>query len=90
VVLRHLRPTSGNSPAQVKRPVARAMAGEPLVRRHRAPPQARARCYTEADVRLLAEVDTALGTVSEPTRQGKNVEHGPFWSISLFRAMPGC
>jgi hypothetical protein len=66
VVLRQLGPTSGNGPAQAKRTVARAMAGEPLVRRYRAPPQACARRYSEADVGLLAAVDTALGTLSEP------------------------
>jgi hypothetical protein len=42
VVLRYLGATSGYGPAQVKRLVARAMAGEPLVRRYRAPPQASA------------------------------------------------
>ena len=66
VVLRYLGATSGYGPAQVKRLVARAMAGEPLVRRYRAPPQAYARRYTEADVRLLAAVDTAFGTLSGP------------------------
>ena len=66
VVLRYLGPTSGYSPAQVKRLVARALAGEPLARRYRAPPQAYARRYTEADVRLLAAVDTAFGTLSGP------------------------
>jgi transposase InsO family protein len=66
VVLRYLGATSGYGPAQVKRLVARALAGEPLVRRYRAPPQAYARRYTEADVRLLAAVDTAFGTLSGP------------------------
>jgi transposase InsO family protein len=66
VVLRYLGATSGFGPAQVKRLVARACAGEPLVRRYHAPPQAYARRYTEVDVRLLAAVDTAFGTLSGP------------------------
>lgn len=37
LVLRYLGATSGFGPAQVKRLVARARAGEPLVRRYRAP-----------------------------------------------------
>ncbi len=78
MVLHYLRPTSGDGPAQAKRPVARAMAGEPLVRPYRAPPQARARRHTEADVRLLAAVATALGTLSEPraVRVGVAVDVG--------------
>lgn len=65
LVLRYLGITSGYGPAQVKRLVARAAAGEPLRRRYLAPPQAFARRYTEADVRLLAAVDSiATATAS--------------------------
>jgi transposase InsO family protein len=46
--------------------VARAAAGEPLRRRYQAPPQVFARRYTEADVRLLAAVDAAFGSLSGP------------------------
>jgi transposase InsO family protein len=66
LVLRYLGITSGYGPAQVKRLVARAAAGASLTRRYQAPPQAFARRYTEADVRLLAAVDTAFGTLSGP------------------------
>jgi transposase InsO family protein len=66
LVLRYLGVTSGYGPAQVKRLVARATMGAPMVRRYRAPARAFARHYTEADVRLLAAVDTAFGTLSGP------------------------
>jgi hypothetical protein len=65
-VQRYLGITSGYAPAQVKRLVARAVTGAPMVRRYRAPPRAFARLYTDADVRLLAAVDTAFGTLSGP------------------------
>lgn len=65
-VLRYLGITSCYGSAQVKRLVARAVTGAPMVRRYHAPARAFARHYTEADVRLLATVDTAFGTLSGP------------------------
>jgi len=41
-------------------------AGDPLVKRYRAPAHAFARRYTAADVALLVEVDRAMGTLSGP------------------------
>lgn len=65
-VLEYLRRLSGYSRAQVTRLVSRWMAGQPLVKRYRAPVHAFARRYTAADIALLAEVDRALGTLSGP------------------------
>lgn len=65
-VLLYLQRLSGYSRAQVTRLVARWMAGEPLLKRYRAPAHAFARRYTAADVALLAKVDRAMGTLSGP------------------------
>jgi uncharacterized protein YmfQ (DUF2313 family) len=66
VVLAYLRRLSGYSRAQVTRLVSRWVAGQPLVKRYRAPEHAFARRYTAADIALLAEVDRAMGTLSGP------------------------
>jgi transposase InsO family protein len=66
VMLVYLQRLSGYSRAQVKRLVATWLAGEPLLKRYRAPAHAFARRYTAADVALLAEVDRAMGTLSGP------------------------
>jgi transposase InsO family protein len=66
VMLVYLQRLSGYSRAQVKRLVATWLAGDPLVKRYRAPKHAFARRYTAADVALLAEVDRTLGTMSGP------------------------
>jgi transposase InsO family protein len=58
--------TTGYACAQVKRLVARALSGQPLVKRYAAPAQAFAQRYTGADVALLAQVDREFGTLSGP------------------------
>ena len=65
-VLAYLQRLSGYSRAQVTRLVSRWTAGKRLVKNYRAPEHAFARCYTAADVALLAEVDRAMGTLSGP------------------------
>jgi transposase InsO family protein len=66
LVLRYLALTTGYGPAQVKRLVARAAAGQRLRRRYRAPAHPFARRFTPADVKLLATVDAACDTLSGP------------------------
>ena len=66
VVLRFLERVSGYSRQQLTRLVRRAGARPPLVKRYRASRSSFARHYTEADVRLLAEIDTLHGTLSGP------------------------
>ena len=65
-VLRYLGVTTGYASAQVKRLVARALSGQPLVKRYAAPAQAFARRYSSADIALLAQVDREFGTLSGP------------------------
>ena len=65
-VLRYLGVTTGYASAQVKRLVARALSGQPLVKRYAAPAQAFARRYSTADIALLARVDREFGTLSGP------------------------
>jgi transposase InsO family protein len=65
-VLRYLGVTTGYASAQVKRLVARALSGQPLVKRYAAPAQGFARRYTSADIALLAQVDREFGTLSGP------------------------
>jgi transposase InsO family protein len=66
VVLAYLQRLSGYSRAQVTRLVARWVARRPLVKRYRAPAHAFAMRYTAADVALLAQVDSALASLSGP------------------------
>ncbi len=66
VVLAYLQRFSSYSRAQVTRLVSRWMARKPLVKQYRAPEHAFARRYTALDVALLAEVDSAMGTLSGP------------------------
>ncbi len=66
VILVYLQRLSGYSRAQVKRLVATWLCGEPLAKRYRAPEHAFARRYTAADIALLAEVDSAMDTLSGP------------------------
>ena len=66
VALAYLQRLSGYSRAQVTRLVSRWMARKPLVKQYRAPEHAFARRYTPLDVALLAEVDSAMGTLSGP------------------------
>jgi transposase InsO family protein len=66
VVLRYLQRTSGYSRAQLTRLLARAVDGQPLGKRYRAPAHAFAKRFTPADVLLLAEVDLAHATMSGP------------------------
>jgi transposase InsO family protein len=65
-LLAYAQRLSGFSRAQVTRLVSRWVAGKPLVKQYRAPGHAFARCYTAADVALLAEVDRAMNTLSGP------------------------
>jgi hypothetical protein len=64
VVLRYLERTSGYSSAQVKRLVARVLAGAVLQRRYVAPSTAYAKRYTQQDIALLAQIDSAFDTLS--------------------------
>src|SRR5688500_10194656 len=66
LVRRYLRRTTGYSRAQLNRLVGRVAAGQPLGKRYRAPASGFARIYTEADIALLAEIDTLHGTLSGP------------------------
>src|SRR5260370_41284226 len=64
--LAYLQRLGGYGRAQVYRLVSRWMARKPLVKQYRAPEHAFARRYTPLDVALLAEVDSAMGTLSGP------------------------
>jgi len=66
LVLRYLQTTCGYSCAQLKRLVARALKGERLHKRYRAPKQAFARRFMDQDIVLLAAVDRDFGTLSGP------------------------
>lgn len=64
VVLRFLERVSGYSRQQLTRLVKRGAARGPLIKRYRAPRVGFARLYSDADVRLLAEIDSLHGTLS--------------------------
>jgi transposase InsO family protein len=66
VVMRYLERTTGYSRQQLTRLVARAVRGEILAKRYRAPKEGFPRKYTDDDVKLLAELDTLHGTLSGP------------------------
>lgn len=66
VVMRYLLRTTGYSPAQLKRLVRRARAGEALAKHYTAPLEGFARKFTSIDVALLAETDALHGTLSGP------------------------
>jgi transposase InsO family protein len=64
VVLAYLRRLSSYSRAQITRLVSRWMAHKPLMKQYCAPNHAFTRRYTVTDVALLAEVDSAMNTLS--------------------------
>lgn len=66
VVFAYLLHTCGYSRAQLRRLVRRALAGEKLSKRYRAPATGFRRHYQEADVALLAATDALHGTLSGP------------------------
>lgn len=66
VVMRYLERTTGYSRQQLTRLVGRAVRGEILAKRYRAPRQGFPRKYTAGDVALLAELDALHGTLSGP------------------------
>jgi transposase InsO family protein len=66
LVLRYLERTSGYSRQQITRLVKQAVSGKPLRTHYGAPRKGFTRTYTEADVRLLAQVDAAHDTLSGP------------------------
>ena len=64
VVLRFLERVSGYSRQQLTRLVKRGGERRPLIKRYRAPRVGFARRYNDADVRLLAQIDSLHGTLS--------------------------
>jgi transposase InsO family protein len=66
VVMRYLEHTTGYSRQQLTRLVSRAVHGERLVKRYRAPESGFPRKFTDHDVALLAELDALHGTLSGP------------------------
>lgn len=66
LVLQFLKVVSGYGPAQVKRLVARVVAGQRLRKHYAAPAHAFARRFTSADIALLAYVDREFDTLSGP------------------------
>lgn len=66
VVMRYLERTTGYSRQQLTRLVGRAVRGETLAKRYRAPQKGFARKFTAGDVALLAELDALHGTLSGP------------------------
>ena len=66
MVLTYLGRISRYSRALVTRLVSRRVAGKILVKQYRAPEWAFAKVYTAVDRALLAEVDQAMGTLSDP------------------------
>jgi transposase InsO family protein len=66
VVMRYLEHTSGYSRQQLTRLVGRAIRGERLVKRYRAPKSGFPRKFMDHDVTLLAELDALHGTLSGP------------------------
>ena len=61
---RYLEKVTGLSRAQVTRLISRRLDGKPLVDRRGTPARPFPRRYTDADIRLLAELDTLHGTLS--------------------------
>jgi len=66
VVMRYLEHTTGYSRQQLTRLVGRAVRGQRLVKRYRAPKKGFARKFSARDVALLAELDALHGTLSGP------------------------
>ncbi|MGH8546612.1 MAG: integrase [Gammaproteobacteria bacterium] len=66
VVMRYLERTTGYSRQQLTRLVGRAVRGELLAKRYRAPKQGFRRKFTARDVALLAELDALHDTLSGP------------------------
>src|SRR5690606_18164487 len=66
VVFAYLLRTCAYSRAQLRRLVCRALAGEVLRKRYRAPVKGFAREYRDEDVALLAATDALHGTLSGP------------------------
>ena len=66
LVLRYLERTTGYSRQQIARLVKQAATGKTLRTHYARPRQGFTRTYTEADVRLLAEIDALHGTLSGP------------------------
>jgi hypothetical protein len=66
VVMRYLERTTGYSRQQLTRLVGRAVRGEILAKRYRAPEQGFPRKFTVRVVELLAELDALHGTLSGP------------------------
>jgi transposase InsO family protein len=66
VVMRYLEHTTGYSRQQLTRLVSRAVHGERLVKRYRAPESGFPRKFTDRDIALLAELDALHGTLSGP------------------------
>ena len=64
MVLRFLERVSGYSRQQLTRLVKRGGERRPLIKRYRAPRVGFARRYNDADVRLLAQIDSLHGTLS--------------------------
>ena len=62
----YLGRTSGYSRAQLARMIRQYLDSGRMLRRDAKPRSGFARVYTEADVRLLAEIDTLHGTLSGP------------------------
>ena len=65
-MLRYLERTTGYSRQQITRLVKQARAPEKLSTNYTGPRQGFTRRYTQADVRLLAELDAQHGTLSGP------------------------
>jgi transposase InsO family protein len=66
VVLRYLAHITEYSRQQLTRLVQRCLAGEPLVKRYRAPRGGFPRKFSATDVTLLAQTDALHGTLSGP------------------------
>lgn len=66
VVMRYLAHTTGYSRQQLTRLVGRAVRGEILAKRYRAPKPGFPRKFTDRDLALLAELDGLHGTLSGP------------------------
>ena len=66
VVLRYLERVSGYSRAQVRRLVKRALGGQRLAKRYRAPRVGFTRQFKEEDIALLATTDALHSTLSGP------------------------
>ncbi|MXX77259.1 MAG: hypothetical protein F4Y77_17895 [Holophagales bacterium] len=67
VVLRYLARVTGKSPPQIQRLVRQHRETGLIRDRRGAPPSAFRRSYTRADIRLLADIDQALGQLCGPS-----------------------